>query len=160
MRDDLRELLLSLDGVRQDPHHHPEGDALFHTLQTFELARRATEDRALWAAALLHDVGKSMGSAGHAAAGAELLDGLASPRIVWLVRHHLDLLEAPQRTKRRLRGTRALVDLQLLRAWDVGGRDPRASTPSVDEALDALLDGCSDDLSASGEAAHHDAEES
>lgn len=116
-------------------------------------------DAAPSAAALLHDVGKSMGSAGHAAAGADLLDGLASPRIVWLVRHHLDLLEAPQRTKRRLHGTRALVDLQRLRAWDVGGRDPRASTPSVDEALDALFEGCTQDLTASGEAAHTDAEE-
>jgi hypothetical protein len=59
MHQDLLHLLLGLDGVRQDPRYHPEGDALFHSLQAFELARRETSDRALWAAALLHDVGKA-----------------------------------------------------------------------------------------------------
>ncbi len=140
MQDDLRELLVSLDGVRQHPKHHPEGDALFHSLQAFDLARRATDDRLLWAAALLHDVGKATGGPGHAAFGAELLDGLVAPRLTWLVRHHLDLLEHPVRTKHRLRGRKALRDLQLLRAWDVGGRDPDASTVSVNDALDILFE--------------------
>src|SRR5689334_5866782 len=108
MNEELLELLLALDGVRQSPEHHPEGDALFHSLQAFELARRETSDRALWAAALLHDVGKAVGSAEHDAIGADLLDGLVAPRIVWLVRHHLDLLNHPAATKRRLRGTREL----------------------------------------------------
>ena len=140
MYEDLRELLAALDGVRQSPKYHPEGDALFHSLQAFELARRATDDRALWAAALLHDVGKAQGSADHDATGADLLDGLVAPRIVWLVRHHLDLLEAPGHTKRRLRGERALVDLQRLRAWDVGGRRPGARVPTLDDALAILLE--------------------
>src|SRR5689334_8357537 len=121
MYDELYDLLLSLDGIRQNPQYHPEGDALFHSLQVFELARRATDDRALWAAALLHDVGKAVSSPDHDQIGADLLDGIVSPRIVWLVRHHLDLLVTPAATKRRLRGTPELVDLQRLRAWDVGG---------------------------------------
>jgi predicted HD phosphohydrolase len=140
MHDELYELLAALDGVRQNPRFHPEGDALFHSLQAFELARRATSDPALWAAALLHDVGKAVSSPDHDEIGADLLDGLVSPRIVWLVRHHLDLLNAPASTKRRLRGTEALRDLQRLRAWDVGGRRPDARVPTVDEALAALLE--------------------
>jgi hypothetical protein len=60
MYSDLLELLVALDGVRQDPRWHPEGDALYHSLQAFELARRETTDRGLWAAALLHDVGKAL----------------------------------------------------------------------------------------------------
>src|SRR3954468_7146925 len=108
MHQELLDLLLSLDGVRQNPRYHPEGDALFHSLQAFELARRATADTALWAAALLHDVGKAVSSPEHDAIGADLLDGIVAPRIVWLVRHHLDLLRAPGVTKRRLRGTTAL----------------------------------------------------
>ncbi len=139
MYSDLLELLSALDGVQQSPRFHPEGDALFHSLQVYELARHATPDRALWAAALLHDVGKAVDSADHAQIGAELLEGMVSPRIVWLVRHHLDLLEAPARTKRRLRGTAALHDLQRVRAWDVGGRKPHASVPQVEEALETLF---------------------
>lgn len=139
MYSDLLELLSALDGVQQSPRFHPEGDALYHSLQVYELARHATTDRALWAAALLHDVGKAVDSADHAQTGAELLEGMVSPRIVWLVRHHLDLLEAPARTKRRLRGTAALRDLQRVRAWDVGGRKPHASVPQIEEALETLL---------------------
>jgi putative nucleotidyltransferase with HDIG domain len=139
MYSDLLELLSALDGVQQSPRFHPEGDALFHSLQVYELARSATADRALWAAALLHDVGKAVNSADHARIGAELLDGTVSPRIVWLVRHHPDLLEAPARTKRRLRGTAALHDLQRVRAWDVGGRKPYAAGPHLEAALETLL---------------------
>ena len=158
MLDDLRELLLSLDGVRQPPKHHPEGDALFHSLQVFELARRATHDRTLWAAALLHDVGKTAGGPGHAVFGAELLDGLVAPKIGWLVAHHLDLLEHPVRTKHRWRGTPALRDLQLLRAWDVGGRDPSATTHSVDDVLDILFERDRELLQPTGPGTYNDAE--
>jgi len=141
MYDDLLQLLLALDGIRQDPAFHPEGDALFHSLQVFDLACAATDDRALWAAALLHDVGKAINSPDHDEVGAELLSDLVSPRIVWLVRHHLDLLRRPGPTKRRLRGTAALVDLQRLRRWDVGGRSPHAIVSSPEAALSRLLEG-------------------
>ena len=167
MREDLQEtlheLLVGLDGVRQDPHFHPEGDALFHSLQVFELARAASADRVLWAAALLHDVGKAVSSPDHDAVGADLLDGLIAPRVVWLVRHHLDLLRAPRQTKRRWAGTPTLADLQRLRTWDVAGRRPRASVPCVDEALDRLFDGDAESLrrlspNAEPWAGHDDAE--
>jgi len=153
MEDDLLELLLALDGVRQSPRHHPEGDALYHSLQAFELARRETGDRALWAAALLHDVGKSVGSEAHDASGADMLDGLVAPRVVWLVRHHLDLLEQPGTTKRRLRGTPALADLVRLRRWDVGGRSPTAAVLSPESAVAMLLDTDRETLSPGGAAA-------
>ncbi len=160
MSPELFDLLLALRGVRQDPRWHPEGDALFHSLQAFDLARRASPDRALWAAALLHDVGKGVSSPEHAAIGADLLDGLASPRVVWLVRHHLDLLERPGLTKRRLRGSPALSDLQHLRRWDVGGRSPHATATHPEEAWAILLQGA--DLEALGPAGepapHHETE--
>jgi hypothetical protein len=141
MDQDLLDLLLSLDGVRQDPRWHPEGDALYHSLQAFDLARRDTDDRALWAAALFHDVGKAISSPDHDAVGADLLDGLLSPRIAWLVRHHLDLLRVPGVTRRRLRGSAALVDLQRLRRWDVGGRSRSASVLAPETALEMLFAG-------------------
>ena len=64
---------------------------------------------------------------------------LVAPRVVWLVRHHLDLLDAPGVTKRRLRGSPALADLQRLRRWDVGGRSPHASVISPEAAVALLL---------------------
>lgn len=139
MHQELLELLLALDGVQQDPRWHPERDALYHSLQAFDLARRDSDDRALWAAALFHDVGKALGSADHAEVGADLLDDLLAPRVVWLVRHHLDLLDAPAATKRRLRGTKELADLQRLRRWDVGGRSPFASVLSPEAAIADLF---------------------
>lgn len=51
MTDDLFSLLISFDGVEQSRKYHPEGDALFHSLQVFDLARRASSDRGIWAAA-------------------------------------------------------------------------------------------------------------
>src|SRR4051794_22090790 len=105
MKGDLLDLLLALDGVAQPARYHPEGDALYHSLQVFDCARRETDDRTMWAAALLHDVGKAIDGQTHDEVGADLLDGLVCPRVVWLVRHHLDLLRAPARTRRRRRGT-------------------------------------------------------
>ncbi|GMU41989.1 MAG: hypothetical protein AMXMBFR23_28550 [Chloroflexota bacterium] len=134
MANDYVELLAALDGIAQDPRHHPEGDALFHSLQVFAHARSETRDSELVTAALLHDCGKAIRSRDHDRLGAELLDGLVSPRVVWLVRHHLDLLREPARTRRRLRGTPELRDLELLRSWDLRGRSPWASVCSIEEA--------------------------
>jgi hypothetical protein len=154
--DELLQLLQALDGVRQDRRYHPEGDALYHSLQAFECARRTTQDRTLWAAALLHDVGKAVSSPDHDTVGADLLDGLVSPRIVWCVRHHLDLLRDPRATRRRLRhAPNASRDLEQLRRFDLAGRDPRATVPTPKQALE-MLRSDSFDLSPSGDAAPHD----
>ena len=32
-------LLLPLENVKESPQYHPEGDALYHSLQVFDLAR-------------------------------------------------------------------------------------------------------------------------
>lgn len=140
MYDTLLDLLLALEGVRQDPRYHPEGDALYHSLQVFQLARRHTTDRALWAAALLHDVGKAVSGPDHDEVGADLLDGLVAPRVVWLVRHHLRLLRQPGPTRRRLRRTTALTDLERLRRFDLGGRAPGAAVLPPHDALSLLLE--------------------
>jgi HD superfamily phosphodiesterase len=141
MKDDLFSLLEALDGVQQSPRYHPEGDALFHSLQVFELARRESHDLVLWAAALFHDVGKAIDGPLHDEVGADLLEGVLSPRAVWLVRHHLDLLKDPRGTRRRYHGDPIIRDLELLRRWDVRGRDPRARVVSLEGAFDQLFDG-------------------
>jgi len=132
-------MLLALDGIEQSPRYHPEGDALFHSLQVFDIARRESNDPVLWAAALLHDVGKAEDAGSHDESGADLLEGLVSPRIVWLVRHHLCLLRDPRLARRRYRGTRELDDLTSLRRWDLGGRLIDARVLEPEAALDILL---------------------
>jgi predicted HD phosphohydrolase len=139
MNDELFSLLDALDGIQQSPQYHPEGDALFHSLQVFELARRQTDDPVLWAAALFHDVGKAVDGPFHDEVGADLLEGLLPARAVWLVRHHLDLLKDGRLTRRRYHGTAALRDLEQLRRWDLGGRRPNARVISLDDAFDLLL---------------------
>jgi HD domain len=138
MNDELFSLLAALDGIPQSPKYHPEGDALFHSLQVFELARKATDDRVLWAAALFHDVGKAIDGPLHDEVGADLLEGLLPDRAVWLVRHHLDLLKDPRRTRRRWLGTPELLDLERLRKWDLGGRNPSARVIELESALDLV----------------------
>ncbi|WOX05755.1 HD domain-containing protein [Microbulbifer pacificus] len=138
MYDYLASLLEDLDGIQQHPKYHPEGDALFHSLQVFQLARQATDDPVIWAAALFHDVGKAVDSPRHAELGAEMLTGVLNPRIVWLVEHHLDLMQFPHRTRNKYAGQNRLQQLQLLRRVDVGGRDPMASVMDLQDAIQLL----------------------
>ena len=137
--DELLPLLEALDGVEQDPRYHPEGDALFHSLQVYGHACRDHADGELLAAALLHDVGKAVAGRDHDVAGARMLIGLP-PRTRWCVAHHLDLLRAPRRTRRRLRDPGQLRDLTRLRRWDLAGRVPTARVPSPEQALSHVVD--------------------
>lgn len=139
MYDELLELLEALDGVSQDPVYHPEGDALFHSLQVYQLAAEDDAEPELLAAALLHDVGKASAGRDHDIVGAELTVGLPS-RTRWCIAHHLDLLRDPRGTRARLYGTSQLADLEKLRTWDVAGRDPSARVCSVEQAISHVLE--------------------
>ena len=84
-------LLLPLETVKQEPEYHPEGDALYHSLQVFELARDALPyDEEFQLAALLHDVGKAIDPRDHVAAALEALDGHITERTAWLIAHHME----------------------------------------------------------------------
>jgi len=135
----LLAMLHDLDGVQQSKRYHPEGDALYHSMQVFGLAHDFDDDVEMWTAALLHDVGKAEAGFDHDILGAEMLEGLVSRRVVWLVRHHLDLLRAPRRTRRRLRGQRRLVDLDRLRRFDLRGRSPHAWVFEPEAAIELIL---------------------
>ncbi len=135
----LVKMLLDLDGVEQDPKFHPEGDALYHSLQVFEIALKSTDDPELLMVALLHDAGKALDSAHHAEIGAHMLSEVASERVSWLVHHHLDLLKTPKQTRKRLANTSELADLEALRRWDLAGRKRKVWVPTPHDAVATLM---------------------
>lgn len=139
-----RLLLQPLEGVKQDPRHHPEGDALFHSLQVFDLAyQERPYDEEFLLAALLHDVGKAIDPADHVAAGLQALEGTITERTEALIAGHMDALYYVKgtlggRARQRLRESEHFDDLMLLRALDTKGRVPGAIVPEVSEALNII----------------------
>jgi HD domain len=137
----FRMRLVPLESIKQNPRYHPEGDALYHSLQVFELARDARPyDEEFLLAALLHDVGKAIDPQDHARAGVESLRGAVTERTLWLIEHLRDLAALrergiSQRLRRELEGSEYYEDLKLLRELDDAGRVPGQVVGSLDEAL-------------------------
>ncbi len=101
----------AMQGVRQPPEFHPEGDVWTHTLLMLEGLRDATPTLAL--GVLLHDVGKPPTFSirerirfdNHVAVGASMAEAVCarlrlstreSERVVELVRHHLRFKDFPK----------------------------------------------------------------
>lgn len=140
------DLLRPLESVKQNPRYHPEGDALYHSLQAFELARDAAPyDVELMTAALLHDVGKGIDSRRHVEAGLEALSGTLSAREHFLIAHHMDAQEIAeggggQKLRRRLQASEWFEDLMLLREIDRGARVPGMEVVETEEAIAFILE--------------------
>lgn len=139
-----RMLLLPLERVRQSPVYHPEGDALYHSLQVFDRACDAQPyDQELLLAALLHDVGKAIDPANHVAAALEALAEFITPRTAWLIEHHMEAHALHDgtlgvRSRSRLEANESFDDLVLLGRCDRLGRQRGVESSDVDEALDYL----------------------
>jgi predicted nucleotidyltransferase len=137
-------LLLPLENVKQNPQFHPEGDALYHSLQVFDLAcDQLPYDEEFLLAALLHDVGKGIDRFDHVASGLEALDGLITERTYWLIEHHMEAHKlhdrsAGARLKKRLRSHESFGELVLLGECDRGGRMQGVKTTELEEALDYI----------------------
>ena len=137
-------LLLPLENVKQSPKYHPEGDALYHSLQVFDLARdELAYDEEFLAAALLHDVGKGIDARDHVRAGLEALEGFISDRTAWLIRYHMEGHQIHDgtlgaRAKRRLRQSENYEELLLLSECDRAGRQQGVEAPELDEAIEYL----------------------
>ncbi len=139
-------LLTPLENVKQSARYHPEGDALYHSLQVFDLAREELPyDEEFLLAALLHDVGKAIDPQDHVRAGLEALDGYITQRTAWLIAHHMEghLLREGRlgaRARRRLQQSEDFETLMLLCDCDRRGRQVGVQVPSVQEALDYIRD--------------------
>jgi predicted nucleotidyltransferase len=141
-----RMLLLPLEQVKENPKYHPEGDALYHSLQVFDLAcEELPYDEEFLLAALLHDVGKAIDPKEHVAAGLEALDGFITPRTAWLIEHHSDAHALADgtlgvRSRRRLEASESFEELKLLAVCDRQGRQRGVEASDVEDALEYLRD--------------------
>jgi hypothetical protein len=142
--DVYRMLLAPLASVQQRKSSHPEGDALYHSLQVFELARHQSPyDEEFLLAALLHDVGKAIDPLNHVDAGLAALDGHVTDRTEWFIANHHDAHRLRDgtlgvRAKRRLRESPDYEDLMTLARCDEAGRVPGGTAPDIDSALDYI----------------------
>jgi len=136
--------LRPLEAVKLDPSEHPEGDALYHSLQVFHAAREARPyDEEFLLAALLHDVGQGIDPRNPIASAVDGLRGSVTERTLWLIAHLRDLSPARLRNlgakeRRALEESEHRDDLDLLRDCDEAGRVPGASVESLEEALDYI----------------------
>jgi hypothetical protein len=139
-----RLLLQPLEGVKQSPRYHPEGDALYHSLQVFELARlERGYDEEFLLAALLHDVGKAIDPHDHVLAALQALEGTITDRTATLIALHMDALAYRDgtlgaRARARLEQSEEFEDIMLLRELDCRGRQPGAVVCELAEALEYI----------------------
>jgi predicted nucleotidyltransferase len=137
-------LLLPLENVKQNLKYHPEGDALYHSLQVFDHARDALAyDEEFLLAALLHDIGKAIDPHDHVAAGLAALEGFITDRTRWFIEHHMEAQQdldgtLGARAKRRLKQSPDYDDLLTLARCDRAGRQRGAQAPELEEALDYI----------------------
>lgn len=137
-------LLLPLENVKQSRKYHPEGDALYHSLQVFDLARdELPYDEEFLLAALLHDVGKAIDPRDHVATGLDALEGFITPRTHWMIENHMlaqTVLDGTigARARRRLQQSESFDELMSLARCDRAGRQAGVEAPELDEALDYL----------------------
>jgi predicted HD phosphohydrolase len=142
--DHYRWLLLALEQVKLNPQYHPEGDALNHTLQVFDLARHELPyDEEFLLAALLHDVGKAIDRKDHIGAGLAALSGYITERTAWFIEHHTEANQLAEgrlgaRAQRRLQENENFHELEVFSKCDRGGRQKNVQVPEVEEALEYI----------------------
>jgi len=130
--------------VRQNPATHPEGDALEHTLQVFDLVHAERPfDEELLTAALVHEVGRVIDRDDPLAAGLDALGDLITPR----TRRIVESLPAARgyedrslgrRARQRLEAEADFEELLLLAAADRRGRVRGYDAPTLEQAIEIL----------------------
>jgi hypothetical protein len=139
--DVFRMLLEPLARVELDPLTHPEGDALYHSLQVFELGRHERPyDEEFLLACLLHEVGRAINPRHPVLSAIDALGTLITERTRFLIEqrpvasHYLRTGECP----RSLRKSEHFEDAVLLARCDRAGRVPGATVGTLDEALEYI----------------------
>ena len=142
--DRIGALVGLLATVRQNPATHPEGDALEHALQVFDLVHTERPfDEELLTAALAHEVGRAIDRDDAVAAGLDALGDLVTPRTRWFI-ESLGAATAYRdrtlghRARQRLEAHPDFEDVLLLAEADRNGRIRGYAAPTLDEAMAIL----------------------
>ena len=143
--DPLLDILEGCKDIEQDPVWHPEGDVLTHSLQTFKIAYKESNNIDLVLAALLHDVGKQIKKLHHAKESVKLIEGLVSDKTLWLVQHHMRIwsfLLGEMRKYMKVQeyyNHKWLKDLIMVARWDKMGRNPNIKVEYNREVIEKQL---------------------
>lgn len=148
MNDDrfelFRHLLDRLESVKQDRAKHPEGDALHHSLQVYDLAlAERPYDEEFLTAALLHDVGKAIDTLDSTRSSIVALEGAITHRTRWLI-ENLPAAAALRggrlrsEERRILQDSEDFDDLMTLAECNAKGRVAGRQTTSLDDAVGHL----------------------
>jgi hypothetical protein len=139
-------LLWPLEEVMQNSQRHPEGDALYHSVQVYEQARNQYPyDEEFLLAALLHDVGKAIDPNDPVGSALVALEGWITERTAWFIEHqfpgcaYLDH-ELGTRARKRLEASADFEQLLFLVQCDRAGREQGVSVPEVSEVLAQIRD--------------------
>lgn len=137
----MRMLLERLEGVPLNLAEHPEGDALYHSLQVYELGMAECPfDEEFLLACLLHEVGMAIDRRNAVEAAVEALQYVTTDRTRFLIRNrpHASEYLLTGRISRSLRRSEHFEDLMQLARCDRDGRVPGMVVSTVDEALDYI----------------------
>ena len=134
-------LIEPLARISLDPEYHPEGDALYHTLQVFELGlQERPYDEEFLLACLLHDAGLAINPRHPVLSVIDALGTLITERTRELIElrpvaaEYLRTGQCPQ----RLRKSEEFEDAVLLARLDRAGRVPGTQVRTLPEALDFI----------------------
>jgi hypothetical protein len=134
-------LMQPLAMVQLDPHTHPEGDALYHSLQVFERGRDALPyDEEFLLACLLHEVGRAINPRHPVLSAIDALGTLITERTRFLIEQqpvaaiYLRTGECPK----SLRKSPDFEDVLLLARCDRNGRIPGATVCTLEEAFEYI----------------------
>ncbi len=138
------ELLQPLANIKQDPRFHPEGDALYHSLQVFQLAcEEFPYDEELLTAALLHDVGKAIDRKQSHESTLKAIAGIVTERTFWFVENlpiATSLIRGSLgiRARKRIESTADFDELACLARCNLAGRQIGVPVPDVERSLAIL----------------------
>lgn len=146
----LQLMMARLEGVKLDPQAHPEGDALYHSLQVYELGREERPwDEEFQLACLIHDVGLAIDRRHPVQAALEAVGPLLTERTCFLIEHRPEGSEYLRSGKisKALRRSPHFDDVILLARCDLKGRVPGTEVGTLEDALEeiAALDQAWDD---------------
>jgi len=137
----VRQLMLSLEGVSLDPERHPEGDALYHSLQVYQLGiDHLPYDEEFLLACLVHNAGLVLDRRNPQRALLQTLGPLITVRTRFLLEHRpaaCDYL-ITGRLAKSIRQSEHFEELILLARCDREGRVPGREVPSLEAAMGYL----------------------